>query len=150
MNEVHDEILNAYLDGELSPEERVRVEGALRGDEALRERLHRIEAADRALGALPSATADAEFTSRVVAAARREALAATRGRKLRFLWALPLAAAAALFASLFWPRDGAAPAGAPFSTDDYRDYVWEADAETYGALDPKTLQDEVLDELTRS
>jgi anti-sigma factor RsiW len=97
-----DELLVAYLDGELAAQERARVEGLLVTDPEARERLEQHRRVDAALGHLPGRGASAGFADRVQAAVRsREAAPA---RRLWLLRPTPLAAAAALLmaAGLWW------------------------------------------------
>lgn len=135
------EQLYAYLDGELSPAEAAEVERAAAADPAVALQLDELRALDQALGALPGVETDGEFTERVVRAARRR----RSGRIVRLL--IPLAAAAAILVAVVWNgREEAAPAEI-FTAEDYADYVWEADAETYGTLALDDLEDEILKEL---
>ena len=53
-----DELLSAYLDGELAPEERARVESRLASDPEARHLLEELRAASKALQGLPSAAID--------------------------------------------------------------------------------------------
>lgn len=136
------EQLHAYFDGELEPSEAARLEEALRSDPALAGELERLRALDGALGDLPGHEAPAEFTARVLAAARR------RRRGLLVRLAVPLAAAAALALAVFLPRpDHPAAPEELFTTQDHLDYVWEVDAETYGSFALSELEDAILAEL---
>ncbi len=128
MRQIDTESLHAYFDRELSPEEAAAVERAVRADPALAEELRRLGDVDAALGTLPGCIPAAEWTQRVASSARTRG-----GRLLRLL--LPLAAAAGLLLALL-PGGGAGkgelqPA---FDLADHLEYVWEADADTYGSL----------------
>ena len=84
----HDE-LTAYLDGELSPEERAAVEKRLAEDEAFRQRMQRMEDAWAMLDALPRTEADVSFTQstvEMVALAAREDVAAAEQANRRNRW----------------------------------------------------------------
>jgi len=139
---IHD--LHAYLDGELSPEEAARVEGALAGDPALAAELEVLRDLDGALGLLEGHPGPpVGFTPRVVAAARR---GRRRGALARL--ALPLAAAAALMLAVIMPeRPGSRGAVEDFSSDEHINYVWESDAETFGSLSIGELEEEILEGL---
>jgi anti-sigma factor RsiW len=139
MNREH---LYAYLDGELPPGDRARFEQKLAADASLAAELERVRFADRALDTLPGHDAPADFTRRVLLAARR----GRRGRLLRI--AVPLAAAAAiLVAVLFSQSSTPGERHDVFSTQDHLDYVWEVDAETYGSMTLEDLEDQILEEL---
>ncbi|MCZ6573335.1 MAG: zf-HC2 domain-containing protein [Planctomycetota bacterium] len=135
------ELLYAYLDGELNPEEAARLEARLAADSTLAEELAALRQVDAALDALPGHEVSDDFTERVAAAARPR-----RGILLRL--GLPLAAAAALALAVFLPSDEPPVVSSdPFSTEEYIDYVWEADAETYGSLSLNELEGQILEEL---
>ena len=137
------ELLYAYLDGELNPEEAARLEARLAADPALAAELAALRQIDAALDALPGHEVTDDFTERVVAVARPR-----RGILLRL--GLPLAAAAALALAVFLPpADEPAPlADAPtFTTEEHLDYVWEADGETFGSLSLNELEGQILKEL---
>jgi len=134
------EMLHDYFDGRLAPDEAARFERALDADPQLRERLRELRELDAALETLPGYRAPADFTARVLEAARR------RRTPLVLRIALPLAAAAALLLAVFLaepkteePLDYGAP-----------DYVWEADVETYGSLALTDMEDLILAELEAS
>ncbi|MHC4932930.1 MAG: anti-sigma factor family protein [Planctomycetota bacterium] len=130
MNREH---LYAYLDGELPPGDRARFEQKLAADASLAAELERVRFADRALDTLPGHDAPADFTRRVLLAARR---------------GVPLAAAAAiLVAVLFSQSSTPGERHDVFSTQDHLDYVWEVDAETYGSMTLEDLEDQILEEL---
>jgi anti-sigma factor RsiW len=136
-----DDRLHDYFDGELTGEERVRFERALLGDAELRERLRELRELDEALLALPGHAAPADFTDRVVRAARRRG-----ARLLRLL--LPLAAAAAVvLAVLVGSRTDGRARPAEIEA---LDYVWEADVETYTSLALTDMEDLILAELEGS
>ncbi|MEM9352953.1 MAG: hypothetical protein AAGA92_08065 [Planctomycetota bacterium] len=95
-SEQHVELMVAYLDGELSPEEVAGVERRLGADESFRTEMRRVEAAWEALDQLPVATVDDDFsktTLALVAAdvrggleARTSALPAVQSRGKRLSW----------------------------------------------------------------
>ena len=94
--------LAAYLSGDLDPEEHTAVEAELARDPALRDRLERIRAADRALADLPEPELPDGAQDRLHRAVERELdsllgdeLAARRARRGLSPW-VPAAAAAAL------------------------------------------------------
>lgn len=137
------ELLYAYLDGELNPEEAARLEARLAADAALSEELAALRQVDATLDALPGHEVSDDFTERVAAAARPR-----RGILLRL--GLPLAAAAALALAVFLPRtDRPSPPAEPptFTTEEHLDYVWEADGETFGSLSLNELEGQILVEL---
>lgn len=105
--DLNDELLCAYLDGELDPASREKVEIALTADAGARLRLARMEAADHALtAALPLPGAD-HFEASMTARIRGLAPLVPRRRMV-----LPWAAAAAItgiFAGYLLPRSGLAP-----------------------------------------
>ncbi len=144
MREVDRELLHAYFDRELGPEEAAAVERAVRADPALAEELRRLGEVDAALGTLPGCIPAAASAERVVGASRRKA-----GRLLRIL--LPLAAAAAALFIALLPGEGrrSGRIQPAFDLADHLEYVWEADADTYGslALNDSELEAMILDEL---
>ncbi|HLA85352.1 MAG TPA: zf-HC2 domain-containing protein [Thermoguttaceae bacterium] len=76
MNEpLHDEWLSAYLDDELSAEERARVEQWLTDDPAARRRLDELRAVGASLKSLPAYRLDEDLSDRVLRAAERRILA---------------------------------------------------------------------------
>ena len=134
------ERLYAYLDGELTPDEAARVESAAASDSELAARLRELKLLDHALETLPGLQAGPDFTTRVVARIRR-------GRRIRIAAVFaPLAAAAAIAAALLLARVQS-PAVRAFTQEDYLDYAWEADAETYEPLSLQDLQSQILEEL---
>lgn len=98
-----DEELVAYLDEELSPSERVRVERRLAEDETYRERLRSLQATWDALDLLPKTTAgDAFAATTVEMVAAREEVVLTQAvqqvktqQSRRWLWATLTGLAAA-------------------------------------------------------
>ena len=79
-----DELLSAYLDDELTPEERLRVEQRLSTTPAARQLLEELRAVSRTMQALPPATLDADLRESVLRRAERAMLvtgerAAARG-----------------------------------------------------------------------
>ena len=139
---MNDETLHAYFDGELSPEEAARLESELAADPSLAERLRELRGLDAALGALEGHEAGPAFADSVLARTRSP----RRGMLLRRL--APLAAAAAIVVAVVLGRE---PQG---TENDIRadelDYAWEADAETFGSLRLRDLEDEILKELETS
>lgn len=69
-----DELLSAYLDGELSEEERARVEQMLAEQPEARQLLDELRALSGGFEALPRHRLEADFASRVLRAAERELL----------------------------------------------------------------------------
>lgn len=70
-----DELLSAYLDGELSEEERARVEQLLAEQPEARQLLDELRALSGGFEALPKHRLEVDFASRVLRAAEREMLA---------------------------------------------------------------------------
>ncbi|MCR4414369.1 MAG: RseA family anti-sigma factor, partial [Thermoguttaceae bacterium] len=125
----NDELLSAYLDGELAPEERAGVERWLAEDPAARRTFEQFQAIRSAIQSLPSHRLDAAFPDQVLRAAERRMLCeplevdpselrpATAGgvqsvlrRALRprnILWPAVAAAAALLIA--LWHSDPSRP-----------------------------------------
>jgi hypothetical protein len=109
------ELLVAYLDGELSPEDGAVVESRLAGDDSFRRELQELQRAWDALNQLPRPTADEDFTrttlEMVAIAAQEDVQAATTAlpsRRRRYaarVLGLVVAAvvAGALLARLIWP-----------------------------------------------
>jgi hypothetical protein len=111
--EFPDELLSAFLDGELSPAERAQVERHLATSEADRQLLSELQALRGEVASLPPAAISPDFTDRVVQAAVEEAAkynptaaavslpasAATRSSR-RWVIAAAVASAAALAASI--------------------------------------------------
>lgn len=106
--------LTAYLDGQLSPEERAEVEALLERDPEARKLLDELRRTSELVGSLPRATAPTGFNDRLIERLERQALlgdesfAPTSGRRV-LSWARGIAAAAsiALVAAggwWFWPR----------------------------------------------
>ena len=139
------EELNAYLDGELSAAEKVRMDAELSARPELRSELDALASVNRALETLPPCAPSGDFTNRVVAAAHR----GRRGRILKIVAPFAALAAAVLLGISIWP--GTPPAGLVngdiFSEEDHLDYVWEADEETYSGFDLSELEDEILAEI---
>ncbi len=131
-----DERLHAYFDGQLPPEEKARFERELAADPRLAEGLRGLRELDAALGMLPGHAAPADFTARVVRAARRR----RAGAVLRLF--VPLAAAAAVAVAVFLPPRVSHPLPARETA-----YIWESDIETYGSLALTDLEDEILEEI---
>jgi anti-sigma factor RsiW len=110
---VDDETLSAYLDGELSPAERARVEAALAADPALRQRLAALEAATLSFAESIRAVDRAPAPAHVEALLRSQAdnVVAFRPKpRAAAKWLAPAAAAAMLaaFVAIGW-RFGPVP-----------------------------------------
>jgi anti-sigma factor RsiW len=134
-----EQLLHAYLDGELSAEEAARFERTLAADPALAARLQELRNLDDALGAWPGHVAAPEFSKQVLARARR----ARRGRIVGLL--APLASAAAVLLAVLLAQ---APQAGPVDTEIVAfDYAWEADVDTFGSLSLHDLEEEILEEL---
>ncbi|MBI1902805.1 MAG: hypothetical protein HYS13_17035 [Planctomycetia bacterium] len=67
----HDELLSAYLDGELTPVQRADVERKLAGDRELRRRLKELRAVQSAVQSLPQFKLEDDFPQQVLAKARQ-------------------------------------------------------------------------------
>lgn len=128
MNLADESWLSAYLDGELDPAARARVEAAVLADARLAERLQELAAVRGLLGALPRPTVEADqapqVRGRIEATARWRLRQARRARPVRsrlLTTGAGLAAAAALLVAL-WPTLRGTPdrvgrvASAPFPT----------------------------------
>jgi hypothetical protein len=106
---VSDELLSAYLDGELPPQQAARIEQWVSGSESARRRLEDFRRLSGWLRDLPRAELPSEFASQVLREAERQMLlpaAAPRptlARRVRW-WALavlaPVSAAAVLFVAV--------------------------------------------------
>ncbi len=70
----NDELLSAYLDGEVSPEDRERVESWLAADSAARQQLDELRALSTAVQALPQHQLEVGFSEEVLRQAEREML----------------------------------------------------------------------------
>ena len=119
-----DELLSAYLDGEISAEERAAVEAHLANSESDRELLAELRSLRRDMALLPLAAVSPDFASRVVQAAvaakagtgavapAKNSKSLTRGK---WLWvAAAGATAACLFIAIsFWRPDLNPVAGGP-------------------------------------
>ena len=136
---MNEEMLHAYLDGELSPEETSRVEEALATDTRLAAEYERLVAMHESLGLLESIPSTAEAASILRLDRRRR-----RGRIFRIAAPLVTAAAALLF--ILVPGRHEMPSEASvFSLEEQVQYVyWEADSETYGSGDLNALEGEIL------
>ncbi|MGQ0613201.1 MAG: hypothetical protein ACT4PV_05630 [Planctomycetaceae bacterium] len=134
--------MNAVFDGELPSDEAARVRAQIEADPAARRELLALAAVDKALEALPGATARADFAARVLRRARSPA------PLLRLV--LPLAAAAAALLLALLPPLGETGPSEPVATEEPQEYFWEADVDTYGSLALRDLKQEVLAELDAS
>ena len=79
-----DEVLVAYLDGQLDAEESERIEARLASDAAVREKLQALDRVWNALDALPRSTASATFTRSTVDMAAVSASRASHGKSRRW------------------------------------------------------------------
>lgn len=141
------EQLHAYLDGELTPQERLQVEKQMAQDPALAKAYADLVAVDAEIGAAwpvpqPGAS-QPDWAAKIVGDARR----ARRGRLIAFTASAAGIAAALLLT--FLPSVGPQPSDVDFFTDDEdAGYVyWESDGETYGTGDLTDLEDQILDVL---
>jgi anti-sigma factor RsiW len=103
--ELPDELLSAYLDGEVTAEERAAVEAHLATSDAARQLLSELQSLRSDMGALPRAKVDADFTDRVVQAAIAAKAAASESvvvpvQRSRRTWMLVAAATTAAAACL--------------------------------------------------
>ena len=142
---MNDQLLHAYLDGEVTAAERALVEQALASDPALAGEMSRLVALHAALGdALPDVKmSDNDLARAVIARGKRT----ERGRI--FALVSGVAAAAAVIALVMLPRTGGeTPEDDWFSADEQIEYVyWETDGDTYGSGDLEDLEDEILEML---
>ena len=74
-DEFQDELISAYLDDELSSEDRSRVEQRLAGDEELRRMVDELRSLREEIQSLPHHKLEADFAQRVLQSAEREMLA---------------------------------------------------------------------------
>lgn len=96
---INDDLLSAYLDGELTPAEREQVERALARSETLRAEFARLRQATRAVANLPRVSLPADFSASVLRAIeQRGTLPAAHSGSLWTRHGKKLAAAAALAA----------------------------------------------------
>jgi hypothetical protein len=108
-DQISEELLSAYFDGELSPAERVRVERWLAGNPDSKQIIADYRRMSRMFDGLPRAEVPEEFATEVLQQAERrmllpEVAALPRRRKIRLLWlAIPTTAAAALMVALNLP-----------------------------------------------
>jgi len=125
------ETLHAYLDQELSADERVAFERKLEQNDELRAALAVLRGVDDAIGTLPATEPSEGFARRVTQAAKARRPMAVL---LRFV---PLAAAAALVLAVF-PFHGQPPERGAVGPEisEYLDYVWEYDDDVYDGLSP--------------
>ena len=104
-------LLSAFVDGELTENERAEVLAHVSGCAACRARLDELFVLHDALGALEEPEVPADLTARVMAAVRAEKAAQTPQRKKPGAWrrwaAMAACAALALFAAVTIPQMGA-------------------------------------------
>ena len=88
-----DEILSAYLDDELAPDERVRVDERLAADPQARKLLGELKAVSRAMKELPAVTMDGDLSESVLRRAERSMLVSgerpSDGGPVETAWRLP-------------------------------------------------------------
>lgn len=103
------ELLSAYLDGELAPQERQAVEWLLRDSAEARAGLEQLKAVREGLLALPRRCAPQDLASSISAELEREALLGElrpagrgEGSSRSAVWSVFAAAAVLAFASLLW------------------------------------------------
>ena len=136
---MNDELLHAYLDGELTSSERAEVAQTLAADAGLAAKYEQLCAVHESLDLLPSmeSSLDAVFLLR---AERRRRI----GRVFRL--AAPLAAAAAALVLVLVPSAPTESTNeAVFSVEEQVRYVyWETDDETFGSGDLNALEGEIL------
>jgi len=117
--ELPDELLSAYLDGEVTAEERAAVEAHLATSDAARQLLSELQSLRSDMGALPRARVAANFSDRVVQAAVAAKAAnqpvATPARAARRSWMVVTAAVAATAACLLVAVQFWGPAPAPIA-----------------------------------
>ncbi|MBI3466699.1 MAG: zf-HC2 domain-containing protein, partial [Planctomycetes bacterium] len=106
------DLLTAYLDRELSPDERAAVERSLESSAEAQGRLHELELTSRFLRRLPAQRIEADFADRVLDRLRRESLLRAepqmpkRSNRRMVWWASgPLAAAAMLVLAIWLNRE---------------------------------------------
>ncbi len=80
---ITDDLLSAYIDGEVSPVERERVERALARSETLRAELRALRQASRAVAELPRVALPADFSAGVLRAIEQRSLAPAPRRERR-------------------------------------------------------------------
>jgi hypothetical protein len=124
---VTDEMLIAYVDGELSEPRRLLVESAVAGDPALFERLERHRRLRARMGGAFAGVLEEPVPERLVAAARTSNVVSLDGRHGALPWAAMAAClVAGVVAGVAMPRFGAEPLIGPDLT---------AQGELAGALD---------------
>ena len=101
MSREFDELLSAYLDGEVSPEERAAVEQRLEQSPQLRETLDELSEVGDLIRRLPKPRAPIDLPERVVAAISTKPLASTAvpGKRHRLFGAWPILAAGTVLAA---------------------------------------------------
>ncbi|MHC4409471.1 MAG: anti-sigma factor family protein [Planctomycetota bacterium] len=136
---MNDEMLHAYLDGELSPPERAQFEEALAADAVLAAKYEQLCALHESLDLLPSVESSLDAVALLRSERRRRI-----GRVFRL--AAPLAAAAAALVLVLVPSAPTESTNeAVFSVEEQVRYVyWETDDETFGSGDLNALEGEIL------
>lgn len=94
------EQLSAYLDGELSPEDAVRVESALKEDAALAAELERLRKTREFVQSLPRQEVGDDFTAKVMHTVRKQGAMPWRPNAIPNPWRRYLAAAALVLLAL--------------------------------------------------
>src|SRR3972149_3134877 len=78
--EIDDELLSAYLDDELRPEERARVDARRAADPAARQMLDQLRAASQAMQSLPHETVGQDLRESILRRAEAAMLTSNGGR----------------------------------------------------------------------
>ena len=145
----NDEILSAYLDGELGPEQRAAFEQRLANEPDLSAELAEIKKLSGLFQSLPERKLRADFAQRVLVGAEREMLIGgdrpahrTFEKRPRWQWLVPLALAAALAGVLLIP-DWGGPINVAETASDELDVVEESVSD---ALAPTEEMDAALGE----
>ena len=82
-HELDDELLSAYLDGELTDSERAAVEARLATDPAAQQLLHELRSVSQSVQAIPTAGLGRDLSDEILRRARAAAPAATRSREAK-------------------------------------------------------------------
>ncbi|MDX1964989.1 MAG: hypothetical protein SFX18_17715 [Pirellulales bacterium] len=153
-----DELLTAYLDGELSPADARALEERLSREERVRQRLRDLSGAWDLLDNLPRETVDENFTKTTVAmvavAARDEVreleAAAPRLRRQRWLWTAAAGIASLLLGFIglraFWPDPNATLLADLSLLQQWRQYQQVGDLQFLRLLDQQGHFSEIADQ----